>query len=190
MTIEANKPEDNTEESDTPLTENAIPDNAMETAGTKIETELAETQKELLYLRAEFDNFRKRILKEQEQSVRFANEKIIREILLTADLLDRAIAHGKQTANKENPDADFMTLLSGVEMTQRELTQLLTRFGVEFIGAVGEKFDPNRHEAIAEEIAADNKIGTVLKVLQRGCLLHGRLLLPAKVVVSTASAKN
>jgi len=66
-----------------------------------------------------------------------------------------------------------------------ELTQLLSRFGVEFIGAVGERFDPVRHEAVSQIDDPDEaKAGTIHEILQRGCLLHGRLLKPAKVVVA------
>ncbi len=142
-------------------------------------------QKELLYLRAEFDNYKKRILREQEQAIRFANEKIIREFLVVVDHLERGVLHGKELSDKgQTTPKDFTNFVNGMEMTQRELTQLLNRFGVELIGSPGEPFDPAKHEAISEQEAAPEKRGSVLQVLQKGCLLNGRLLAPARVVVA------
>jgi len=142
-------------------------------------------QKELLYLRAEFDNYKKRILREQEQAIRFGNEKLIRETLSVVDHLERGVQHGKDLAEKgQTTPKDFTNFVNGMEMTQRELTQLLGRFGVELIGAPGEPFDPAKHEAISQLEAPPEKHGTILQVLQKGCLLNGRLLTPARVVVA------
>jgi molecular chaperone GrpE len=142
-------------------------------------------QNEILYLRAEFDNYKKRILREQDLSIKFGNEKLIRELLGIVDLLERGLTHGKDLVGKAagNHAEDLKLFLSGIEMTGKELSQLLTRFGVEFIGSVGEKFDPSKHEAISQVEAETEKIGTVIQVAQKGCSLHGRLLTPAKVVV-------
>ncbi len=147
--------------------------------------ELEALQKELLYQRAEFDNSKKRLIREQEQSIKFANEKLIREILTVVDHLERGVQHGKELGEKgQTTPKDFVTFVSGMEMTQRELAQLLSRFGVELIGSSGEAFDPAKHEAISQIDAPPEKQGTVLQVLQKGCLLNGRLLQPARVVVA------
>jgi molecular chaperone GrpE len=142
-------------------------------------------QNEILYLKAEFDNYKKRMLREQDQSIRFGNEKLIRELLTVVDLFDRGVSHGRDLTHKAtgNAQTDLKAFLSGVEMTSKELSQLLTRFGVEFVGTVGEKFDPAKHEALTEVEVEDTKVGTVIQVAQRGCYLHGRLLTPARVVV-------
>ena len=132
-----------------------------------------DAQKELLYARAEFENTKRRLLREQEQAIKFANEKFISELLPVADLLERGLAH------KESKD-----FITGVEITLAELNQLLSRFGVEFIGVAGEKFDPARHEAVSQREASPEQQGTVLEVFQRGSLYNGRLLKPAKVVVA------
>lgn len=145
-------------------------------------------QKELLYLRADFENTRKRMIKEQDTSIKFANEKLIRELLTVIDLFDRGVTHGK-TVKSKSADPEVGNFVSGMEMTQRELIQLLTRFGVEFIGNVGEKFDPSKHEAIAQIEAPAEQSENVLEVLSRGALLHGRLLAPAKVVVAKQSGE-
>jgi len=140
-------------------------------------------QKEMLYLRAEMENYKRRMLKEQEQAIRFANEKLIKDLLGIADYFDLAFAHAKPIKARTG-DPELTNFVSGIEMTQRELVQLLGRFGVEFIGTVGEKFDPVRHEAISQKESATEDAGTVLEVLQKGSLLHGRLLKPARVVVA------
>jgi len=157
-------------------------------SGNGAESELRAAQDQVLYLKAEFDNYRKRMIRDQEQAIRFANENLIRDLLSIVDLMDRGIAHGKPLTKKDAVSVGELTaFLSGMEMTQRELSQLLTRFGVEFIGTVGEKFDPNRHEAISELESTEDKRGTVVNVLQKGCLLHGRLISPAKVVVAKSN---
>ena len=139
--------------------------------------------KELLYLRADFDNYKKRILREQDQMVKFANEKFISDLLPVADLFDRALQHAEALKSRKE-DKEAQNFVAGIEITQKELTNLLNRFGVEFIGAPGDKFDPARHEAISQREEKGKESGTVLDVLQRGCLLHGRLLTPARVVVA------
>lgn len=168
---------------------NLEPDNgAAEPIAVPSELETAlkakeEAVKDLMYQRAEFDNFRKRLLREQDQMVKFANEKFISELLSTIDLLDMAMQHAKPLKSRPD-DKEVANFVTGIEMTHKELTNLLTRFGVEFTGTIGEKFDPNRHEAIAKREEAGAESGAVVEVFQRGSLLNGRILKPAKVVVA------
>lgn len=138
-------------------------------------------QKEILYIRAEFENYKKRIAREQEQAIRFANKMLVADLLTLLDLFDRAVSHG-QTLKGKN-DADINNFINGVEMTRHELTQLMQRNGVEFVGDIGEKFDPEKHEAIAQQDAETGEPDTVVQVLQKGCKLHGKLIKPAKVAV-------
>lgn len=147
----------------------------------KAKAEAEQARQDLLYLRAEFENTKRRLLREQEQAIKFANEKVIESIAPVVDLLERAI----QSAGplKAKGDAEVNNFVVGVEMTHREFIQNLTRFGVEFVGSIGEKFDPVRHEAISQAEVEESKDDTVLQVYQRGVLLNGRLLSPAKVVV-------
>lgn len=145
--------------------------------------EFDELKKEVLYQRADFENSKKRIAKEQEAAIRYANEKLIRELLTVVDLFERGLAHGKSVVSKSGTDSDTVNFYNGIEMTHRELVQLLGRFGVELIGQAGEKFDPNRHEAISQLEGPEYAEDKVAAVLQKGCLLHGRLLTPAKVAV-------
>ncbi len=139
-------------------------------------------QKEILYIRAEFENYRKRIQKEQETAIRFANKNLIADLLNLSDFFDRAVEHGGTL--KQKNDADVNNFINGVEMTRNELLQLMQRSGVEFVGTAGEKFDPEKHEAISQITVADKEADTVIQVVQKGCKLHGKLIKPARVVVS------
>ncbi len=138
-------------------------------------------QQEMLYLRAEFENSKKRLLRDQEASIRFANEKIIGDLLSVVDLFER----GLTTANslKESGSEEVKSFVTGIEMTHRELVHLLQRFGVELVGVEGEKFDPNKHEAISQLPVEAAHVDNVVSVVQRGGALQGRLLKPARVVV-------
>jgi molecular chaperone GrpE len=145
-----------------------------------------DAKKEVLYVKAEFENYRKRILKEQEQAIKFANKNLISELVGIIDYFDRAIQHSKVLKAKEDPE--ISNFVSGVEMSQHEFVQLLTRFGVEFVGKVGESFDPEKHEAVGSREVEKTQVDTVLEVFQRGSLLNGRLIKPAKVVVGKEKA--
>jgi molecular chaperone GrpE len=139
-------------------------------------------REEILYLRADFDNVKRRLLREQDNAIRFANEKVFGELLSIVDLFDRALSSGAALKEKEEAKSFY----TGIEMTHRELVNLLSRFGVELTGSVGEKFDPAHHEAISQAPVETSKVDTVIAVVQRGCSLQGRCLKPAKVVVGIA----
>lgn len=143
-------------------------------------------QKELLYLRAEFENYRKRMARDQESALKFANERLVRELVPILDLFDRAMAHSDSAKN--GASLATKTFIEGVELTGRELLQTLTRFGVEVFGAPGDSFDPAKHEAISEQETEEIAPGKIVHVLNKGCVFQGRLLHPAKVVVSKKRA--
>jgi molecular chaperone GrpE len=142
-------------------------------------------EKEILYIRAEFDNYKKRLIKDQENAIKMANKNMVSELLTVLDLFEHAIAHSSKLKTKG--DTEVTNFVTGIEMTRSELAQLMGRFGVELIGQVGENFDPAKHEAISEMESKEQPANTVLSVVQKGCLLHGKLLKPARVVVVKAS---
>lgn len=142
-------------------------------------------EKEILYIRAEFENYKKRLLKDQDTAVKMANKNLVNDLVSVLDLFEHAIAHSSKL--KDKGDQEVTNFVTGIEMTRSELTQLLARFGVELIGQVGEAFDPNKHEAISEIESKEHKANTVSSVVQKGCMLHGKLLKPARVVVVKAS---
>ena len=142
-------------------------------------------EKEILYIRAEFDNYKKRLIKDQDTAIKLANKNMISELVSVVDLFEHAIAHSSKL--KAKGDADVTNFVTGIEMTRSELTQLMNRFGAELIGQAGETFDPAKHEAISEIESKDQPANTVSSVVQKGCMLHGKLLKPARVVVVKAN---
>ena len=142
-------------------------------------------EKEILYIRAEFENYKKRLIKDQEIAVKMANKNLVNDLVSVLDLFEHAISHSSKL--KEKQDQEVTSFVTGIEMTRSELQQLLTRFGVELIGQAGELFDPNKHEAISEIESKEQKANTIFSVVQKGCMLHGKLLKPARVVVVKAS---
>lgn len=143
--------------------------------------ELAEARNRLVYLAAEFDNYRKRIAREKEALVSFGNERLLRAVLPFLDNLERAMALGGVSGSPEG-------LLAGVRMTYEQFLAELRKFGLEQFSAEGEMFDPNLHEAIALVPWEGKPEGTVLSVARKGYLLNGRLLRPAQVTVAQAPA--
>ncbi len=130
-----------------------------------------------LRVAAELENFKKRTQREREEYVRFANESLLREILPVLDNFDRALG-----AARAAPEAQgFVT---GVELIQRELLRVLEKFGVSPYSAVGQPFDPERHEAVQRVVRPGAKEMMVVEETQRGYLLNGRVLRPAVVVVA------
>ena len=139
--------------------------------------ELEETKKRLVYLAAEFDNYRKRAGREKDTLVAFGNERLLRVVLPFLDNLELAMS---QAAGRESDEG----LLAGVRLTYDQFLSELRKFGLEQICAEGEMFDPNLHEAIAQVEAEGQPGGTVLSEARKGYLLNGRLLRPAQVVVA------
>jgi molecular chaperone GrpE len=129
-----------------------------------------------LRLRAEMENFKKRMEKEKSEHLKFGNESLLKALLPILDNLERAIDHGKN-ARENSP------LMVGVEMIRKELASLLEKFGVKPIPAAGEAFDPEKHEAISQQ-ESDLEANRVVSAVQNGYFYHDRLLRPAKVIVS------
>jgi len=154
-----------------------------------LEEELAASREEAeknkdLYLRARADleNYRKRTQRDKEELVRFANENMLREVLPVLDNLERAVDHARQS------EGGGEGLLEGVEMTLSQFQKALEKFGVTPFSAVGEAFDPSRHEAMGQLESSEHPPNTVVQELQKGCMLNDRLLRPALVMVAKAPA--
>jgi len=134
----------------------------------------------LLRVSAEFDNYKKRTAREMQDVVKYANEKLIKELLTVVDNLERAIDSAACHYDESDP------LIQGVHLTLSETLKLLERHKVKPVSSLGEPFDPNYHQAMMQEEAADQPPNTVVKELQKGYLIHDRLLRPALVAVSKA----
>ena len=132
-----------------------------------------------LYLRtyAEMENVKKRARKDQEELAKFANERLIKEILPVIDNLSKAISHGRN-------DENYAGLLEGLELTLDGLIKTLEKAGLEEVEAIGKPFDPNLHEAISQQMDDHVAPGHVSIELQKGYVLNGRLIRPSMVVIS------
>ena len=144
----------------------------------KIEGE-DEQKDQHLRLQAEFDNFRRRSLKEKQESFKFGHQNLVKDLLSTVDNLERALEHGAQNAGEE-----VRAILDGVELVLREILGALAKHAVTEIAADGQVFDPAFHEALGQIPNGEVPANTVLQVLQKGYLIHDRMLRPARVIVA------
>lgn len=146
----------------------------------KTVTELLALQDRFLRLGAEFENFKKRTERDKQNAVKFANEMLIIDLLPILDHLEQAaeISNNKDTASS----ALNYGVSTGIKMVIKQLEELLVRYGARRFSAIDEIFDPNRHEAVEQKDDAE-RVGKIIQEYQKGCLLHERLIRPARVVV-------
>ncbi len=140
-----------------------------------------------LYLRerADLDNARKRHQRDREEAIRFANDRLLKEMIPVLDNLERAVDHADQ-----DEDNDNQGLLEGVNMTINQFRKVLEDFGVKPVTALGEPFDPNLHQAMGQVESTDQAPNTVVSEFQKGYLLNDRLLRPSLVMVAKAPTEN
>ena len=131
---------------------------------------------------AEFDNFRKRAAREREESLRYANQSLLEDLLPVLDNFEMGMMAAAQ-------EKDSMIYI-GMDMVRRQLGDFLENCGAKVVEAEGCEFDPNLHDAVAQEASAEVPEGRVLRVTRRGYLLRDRLLRPAGVVVSTGNPND
>jgi len=145
--------------------------------------EAEQKRDEYLYLaqrtRADFENYQKRMKRDQAEERRYAQAPLAGDLLAALDNLERATAAAQQSGEKG-------PLVQGVAMVQTQLLDILRRHGVTTIEAQGQPFDPNCHQAVLQQPSREHPPMTVVQVLERGYLFHDRVLRPARVVVSTA----
>ncbi len=115
--------------------------------------------------------------------MRFGNETLVKELLPVIDNLERAIQHGCKTE-------DVKAIVEGVQLTFNSFLKVLEKFGVTRVDALEKEFDPNVHEAIAQETREDKAPGTVVTELQKGYIMDGRLLRPSMVTVAKSSEEE
>ena len=145
---------------------------------------VAEAEKEALRARAEMENFRKRMQRDLEQQIKYANLPLVRDLLEVWDNLQRAMG----AAEGENPSTK--ALREGVAMVSQQMTDVLSRYGCRRIDALGETFDPNVHEAISQMSSDEYESGKVMNEVAVGYLLHDRVVRPSQVIVSTGPANQ
>ena len=148
-----------------------------------LEAELAEMRSAMLYAQAETQNVRRRLEKDAADARAYAATSFARDILSVADNLER----GLQAIPAELREDDRLkSLVTGLEATGRELAVVFERNGISRIAAMGEKLDPNRHQAMIELATADAEPGTIVQEMQSGYMIRDRLLRPALVAVAKA----
>lgn len=158
------------------------PPGKKETVKT-LKEDLAVEKDRVLRLSAEFENYKKRKQRELDDFKKFANETVFRQLLSVVDNLERAIS-----AAEDNSDESG--LLEGVKLTYKEIIRLLESFSVKSVDAENQAFDPNFHQAVTQVESDKHPENTVTSVLQKGYLLHDRLIRPAMVVVSKRAEKE
>jgi len=152
----------------------------IEAGSPEVEIEKLVKEREDLYqrlarLQADFDNFRKRSRKEQEDFARYASQNLVERLLPVLDNFSRAL---------EAEYGDNNSLKAGVEMTYRQLFEVLSQEGLTVIEAKGQTFDPEYHEAVMQEETDEYPDGTVIEVFQKGYKLKNKVIRPAMVKVA------
>lgn len=163
----------------------------LETVKNELETvrqEAADTYDRLLRMTADFDNYKKRSQRDKEEQKKFANESLIKDLLPVVDNLERAlIAAEEQQSAVASGNGN---MVEGVEMTLKEILKILKSYNVTPVEAQAKPFDPTYHEAVMQEESDQYPENTVINELQKGYMLHDRLIRPAMVVVSKGSQNN
>lgn len=167
------------EETDAGTGKEAPPEGEKDMAAALEEAmgKLQESEDKVLRLAADFENTKKRLEREREISLKYAEENILKELLPGIDNIERAMDQGREAKNIES-------LLEGVQLTRDGLLATLEKYGVTAIEAVGQPFDPNLHEALAMEETDAMEPNMVLREFQKGYFYKDRLLRPSKVIVS------
>jgi len=150
----------------------------MEARLESLEKEAKESYDRFLRVSAEFENYKKRAAREMNDFRKFANESFIKAMLPVVDNLDRAIESSSNDDHAQN------SVVEGVNMTLKEILKVFEQFNVKPFESLGKAFDPALHQAVMQEETDDHPENTVLNELQKGYMMHDRLLRPAMVVVS------
>jgi len=166
---------------DEPVEPTSIASEEAQDVTPMLEQEVLKYKDLALRAQADFDNFRKRSAREKEETLKYANARLVEALLPVVDNFDLGLMTARQT-----PEAGIVT--AGFEMVKRQLDDFLKDQGVEAIEATGSPFDPNLHEALGNEASATVADGIVLRQLRRGYRLRERLIRPANVIVSSGPA--
>jgi len=153
--------------------------NATDQQALSLEEEVKAVQDRYLRLAAEFENYKKRAQKDQAEYAKYANERLLRELLPVLDNLQRALRHAQKSGGTNG-------LIEGVELTCKQYLEVLSRFGVRPIPSVGQPFDPAVHQAVATVDPQGRAPNTIVEEYEKGYYLHDRVLRPAIVTVAAS----
>ena len=158
----------------------AAPNATTETT-LELEKKLKEAEQKHVYLYAEFENFKKRALREQQEMIKFGWKNVAANLLEVLDNFERALAFAK-------PDGD-PDLVSGLKMVSQQFKSVLEKQGVTEIATADQAFNPELHEAVGQ-IPSEKAAGVIVQEQQKGYTLHGRLLRPSRVLISTGPTNS
>lgn len=151
--------------------------NDLQAALEQAKAEAEENYQRMLRVQADYDNFRRRTLKEKEDLAKYASSKLVTDLVPILDNFERALS--------TNPSNDSDSFSKGVDMIFRQFQQVLEQEGVTAIKAVGEPFNPEYHQAIMQVESDEHEEGIVVEELQKGYMLKDRVVRPAMVKVSS-----
>lgn len=135
-----------------------------------------------LRLAAEFDNYKRRVQRDQQDTIRFANEKLFKDLLPTLDNLERALQSGREQGRIEG-------LMEGVDLTYKHFLDTLQKMGIKQVSSVGEVFDPAKHQAVGQVESTTIPENVIVDEYQKGYFVHDRILRPAMVTVAKAKTE-
>ena len=189
--LESLQEEDNTVETNsTPEEKSNLEESNGETKenlADSQEKKIAELNDKVLRLLAENQNVRKNQEKEKEDILKYGSFNFASQILNLTDNLDRAFSIFKN--NEKFKDKEFLEITNGIELIEKELLSTLEKNNITYIDCLNKKFDPNFHQALSE-IDSEKEPGTVVEEVQKGYMLHDRLLRPSLVNVAKSSKKE
>ncbi|MCP4714533.1 MAG: nucleotide exchange factor GrpE [Deltaproteobacteria bacterium] len=143
----------------------------------RAEQETEELKDRLLRTMAEFDNYKKRVTREKDNLVKYGTEKLALDILPVIDNFERALEQAKEAT-------EMSAVTEGLEMIFKQFADVLEKFNITAFASLGEIFDPEKHEAMAQQEHEEHEDNTVINEFQKGYCLNDRLLRPARVIVS------
>ncbi len=138
---------------------------------------------EYLYLRAEFDNFRKNSIKERSELIKYGPERMVSSLLDVVDIFEKALSSDVNSDNLES-------FVEGVKMTSTELNKTLEKFGVKPVDSLKQAFDPNLHEAIGSEESSEVEPGFITQVFKKPYKFHDKVIRHGQVVISKAPSNE
>lgn len=151
-----------------------------ETASEAPKKEEVDYKAKYFYIAAEMDNYRKRMEREKENLVKYGNERVLSDLLQVVDNFERTI-----DMLKPDQDPKMKNVVIGLDMVSKQFIDALSKHGLTPVASVGKDFDPNFHEAMAQEYQEGARPNEIIKEFQKGYTLNGRLIRPAKVVVAS-----
>ncbi len=168
---------DTPEQSDKPANQESAAANSEVSELQKAQEQADKFKNEYLYLRAEFENYKRHAIKERSDLTKYGTERLVRDFLEIMDNFERAL---QMNVTAEN----FQSFSQGVQMTATELRNMLAKHGVNEVKSEGVPFDPMSHEALSSEATDQVPEGHVFRVFKKAYKLHDKLVRPAQVVVA------